>query len=177
MNKLWIIWLLITVFIAINLAFLIKQNYQKEELFVNKIKLPIDRRVIQIASINITYEIQVEKTEPWKEIALNIATSCNYDALKYNCWDYSTDLKRALVKAGYDAKIVLGIVDCNSGLFDYTICKSFAGLHNWVVLKLGNQTIWIEATTGQVIQDENKKYYKLSYPSTEKYNPLKKCLR
>ena len=136
--------------------------------------LPIDKsnHSIGVAQpLMIGDVVAVEHIVPYLNIAKNISLSNNYDSNRYNCWDYATGLKRALLNAGYnDTKIVAGIVDCNSSLFDMKICKLFGGSHNWIELKLGNQTIWIEATNGQIITEEEKQFYKFGSYSTEKHN-------
>ena len=103
-------------------------------------------------SFTIQDTVTVEHIIPYIEIARNISLINSYDINKYNCWDYSTDLKRALINAGYnDTKIVIGLYD------DYP--------HAWVEVN----GIWIESTNGEVIKD--KTIYKFGYYGTNKYNP------
>jgi hypothetical protein len=91
-----------------------------------------------------------------------------YDLLRYNCWDYATDLKIELAKYNYSSRIAHGIVNCSSELFDYDICKSSGGSHSWLEI---NST-WIEATTGQLITDRTP--YHLGYlVNNVKWNPYK----
>ena len=90
-----------------------------------------------------------------------------YDSLKYNCWDYATDLRLALAKQNITSRIITGIVDCNSGLFNFNICKAFGGAHDW----LDVNGVWIEATSGELITDRSG--YRAGYYSFNKFNPYK----
>ena len=104
-------------------------------------------------------------------LVLAVATMVSrmpYDSLRYNCWDYSTDLVAGLRADNITARIITGDVNCTSGLFDAASCEEFGGLHSWV--SVGNA--WIEATTGNVIADRSA--YKMVRYSPPKYNPYKK---
>ena len=107
-------------------------------------------------------------------LALIVANSHTYSndyAYQYNCWDYSTDLKNALVNEGYEVYNI-------AGLYDSTCSKDFrlsnAKSHAWVIVKINNTSIPIEATKGEIIPIE--KYtncYKYGYIQSDKINPYK----
>ena len=109
-----------------------------------------------------------------EEIAVAVANNHTYSnnyARQYNCWDFSSDLKQELIKAGYDAYDV-------AVLYDSTCSKDFrlsnALSHAWVIVKINGTSIPIEATTGEIISPE--KYsdcYKYGYIQTDKFNSHK----
>jgi len=110
------------------------------------------------------------------DIALLVAQTTPYDVWKYNCWDYATDLKLELAKNGYDSRIIFGIVNCSSGLFDEQQCKQYGGVHAWVSVGTSpyeSNNVWIEATTGNIITDRAP--YKMGYYGVIKFNPFKKA--
>jgi len=119
----------------------------------------------QVVSTNVQEElmlfdsVEVNVIHPYLEIAKNISLSHEYDINKYNCWNYATDLKRALVEANYtDAKIVMGTVDCSAG---FNCIGNYP--HAWVEVN----DMWIESTNGELIQDRSA--YKFGYYGNEKY--------
>lgn len=162
-NTYWIVIILVTI-IAILITFQ---------------SLPISTRfyiyrtsVTKYQQITINNKVEIQVTHPYLEIAKEIASTHTYDYKLYNCWDYATDLKKALVKAGYKTKIALGAVDCSSGLFDTIICEQ-NNAHNWIILYLDKE-VWIEATTGEVIPPENLRFYHYAQEGIEKVNGYKK---
>ena len=77
-----------------------------------------------------------------------------YDTLKYNCWDYATDLQAQLREQNISSRIMTGVYGSTSA-------------HTW--LKVGSE--WIEATSGQLIEDRSE--YDFGYYSPPKGNPRK----
>ena len=95
--------------------------------------------------------------EPFEDVALSVAQAHEYDINKYNCWDYATDLVKALRSQGYAAKIAQGMVNCSCT--DWFDKKSCTGVHAWVELILP-----IEATSGTIIPaDVYKRCYTFGY--------------
>jgi hypothetical protein len=76
-----------------------------------------------------------------------------YDSLRYNCWDYSTDLYFALAKQNITSQIVIGM--------------AFNEVHTWVSI----DGTWIESSVGYEITDRSP--YRMSYISFPKFNPYK----
>jgi len=102
-------------------------------------------------------EVPIKEIPQYELIAENISNSHAYDNshgdinLNYNCWDFSTDLKKALVNNSYLAEISCGFYKGQS--------------HAWVTLKIP-----IEATTGEVVpMDVYKKDYSGGYQCSEKF--------
>ena len=94
-------------------------------------------------------------------IASEIASAHNW-SMKYNCRNFAWDLSQSLTKEGYQVKIQKGRwlylngTSCNA--FDY---QQFRCKHSWVLVKINNSWIPIEATRGYVIPlDVYKKEYK-----------------
>jgi len=87
------------------------------------------------------------------DIAYNISLT-PYDVLKYNCWDFSTDLYTALKKEGFKPRIIIG--------------TRGTGTHAWVELN-GE---WIDGESGQVIYDRSG-YIFPGFYALPKYNPFK----
>jgi hypothetical protein len=77
-----------------------------------------------------------------------------YDLTAYNCWDYSTDLRNALIKEGESARIANGM------------CNWSSQPHAWV--EVG--TVWINANDGTILNHDTCR--KAGY-SPPKFNPLK----
>jgi len=76
-----------------------------------------------------------------------------YDAMRYNCWDYATDMAKALREDNITARIVTGTLDGSA--------------HAWISV----DGTWIEATNGEQIYDRTG--YRFGYYSPPKSNPYK----
>lgn len=142
---------IIILLIISSVGFFVLKNYcWKEQTYLTT---GLSNKIILVEKLDIFDKVEVEHIVLYLEIAENIALAREYDLNKYNCWDYATDLKRALIKVGYNnTKIAMGMFD------DYP--------HAWVEVN----GIWIEATIGEIILKNNSNY-KFGYYGTEKYNP------
>ena len=87
-----------------------------------------------------------------QEISEEIAKT-PFDELRYNCWDYSTDLRAALKAENITSKIIIGVLNNR--------------LHAWIEV----DGAWIEPTLGQYIADRTA--YRFGYYGALKYNPWK----
>ena len=76
-----------------------------------------------------------------------------YNLIEYNCWDYATDLRADLLKAGIPARIVTGVLD--------------GGPHSWISV---NGT-WIEPQSASIVTPADG--YQFGYYSPPKINPFK----
>lgn len=104
-------------------------------------------------------------TPPWQKSAHYVANLRPYEEGEYDCDDMSILLISELVKQGYDARMEISQDakenKCNiltPRLEKYYGRKMWC--HAWVTLILDNEEIHIEATTGEVI---NNDYYVSHY--------------
>jgi hypothetical protein len=76
-----------------------------------------------------------------------------YDALRYNCWDYATDMRAQLRDLNITSRIMMGTLDGKP--------------HAW--LSAGGY--WFDATFDTYVADASS--YKFLYYGTGKFNPFK----
>lgn len=94
----------------------------------------------------------------FEKIAAHVADDYEYSVHIFDCSEFSDELYNRLIYAGYEHVRVEG--GCrpdknNSALADYDAC------HAWVVITLGNEEIFIEATSGAIM---SKPYYRKRFP-------------
>jgi hypothetical protein len=77
-----------------------------------------------------------------------------YNLVRYNCWDYATDLRVALASHNISSEIIAGTYNLYA--------------HDW----LDVDGTWIETTSGLIITDRSA--YRAGYLSFNKFNPLAK---
>lgn len=105
-------------------------------------------------------------TYSFYQIIYDVSHNRTFDEVKYNCWDFSTDMVKALQNAGYNAKIVLGGANCTCEEWNKTTCT---GSHAWVELDL-----MVEATNGQILSPESyNRCYTFGYYGMPKVNAFK----
>lgn len=109
---------------------------------------------IAIILVQITIVTGDNEMQNIKDTAFNIFVNHDYVKYKYDCTQFSRDLKNSLVSQGIKARCVFGIYD--DDLTDYK-----RQLHTWVEVNHSKSGIlYVEATNGEVIPDElmNKNY-------------------
>ena len=78
-------------------------------------------------------------------ISKDIANSHEYNLHKFDCTDFSRKLKNELIEVGYNATCIYGIYP----KFTYP-------WHTWVEVKTSDETLWIEATNGNIYSEKDK---------------------
>ena len=157
MNGKLLVMAIIIIFYLLGIYFgmsIVKPDPEIKRIFFNTI---VEEEVIKEVPVPVIEEkyIEVDRKYIFEQMAEQLAEQ-NYDMFEYNCMNYSNDLVKLLRIYGYSAKVVKGIVDCDSGYFDKTSCEYYEGRHVWVIVEIP-----IEATTGKVIEpDVYNNYYK-----------------
>lgn len=85
-----------------------------------------------------------------EQIAQTIAKSHKYKLNVFDCTDFTKSLVGNLTKSGYDARCIMGYKKQNPKQV----------FHAWTEVNLSGEIIWIESTTGEIVTEENKPYYK-----------------
>ena len=130
-------------------------------------RIPVDRQIAVFC--NATARIVDCPFEPDPEY-LKIAkllSERDYDNVTYNCWAFSTDLYHVYAALGYNSSIAYGNEMCHENGTSWArrpdeICRNSTS-HAWIELAIKNETVWIEATTGQVIDKDNSNYTFVKY--------------
>ena len=113
----------------------------------------VEVKTIKPTIINLTFNDNQEHKrliyETFSEVAMQVANAHEYKLHKFDCTDFSKELKSKLKERGFDAYCVFGLLKDA----DYP-------LHTWVEVKINDYNfIWIEATNGEIIEDRSN--YKL----------------
>lgn len=92
-----------------------------------------------------------------KRMAKNVEKEYQYEANEFDCTQFSNELARRLRKKGFDAYVKKIQVDCDAPRWQGTNCEEFNGWHEVVVV----EDLYIESTTGNVIDPQNYDAYNL----------------
>jgi len=91
----------------------------------------------------------------FEKIAQNLAEEYDYIPDVFDCTEFSEELNKRYKMKGWKSKKISVKVDCNSELFNSTICRKYNGRHDIVYVK----DVYVEATTGEIIDPSNYKVY------------------
>lgn len=114
---------------------------------LTNIKMVYSAIQIDQTRVNLTFNDN-EDHKAWiyntiEELAINVSEGHVYKLHRFDCTDFSRELRRRLVEKGIKAR-------CNFG----TLKDASYPLHTWVVVSVGNLEIPVESTGGYIIDPE-----------------------
>jgi hypothetical protein len=127
-------------------------NLRVDAKELTQIKINENNKIIDYGVINrtlIEYENIYNKII---KISKNVSESYIYELHVFDCTDFSKELVDRLKKEGIKSQCTAG----NNWAFSYTN-------HTWVSAWINNDRIEIEATSGEIINNENYESYEVKW--------------
>jgi hypothetical protein len=95
-----------------------------------------------------------------KLVAEFVSELNNYDAVNYNCANYTNKCNEQYRQMGLSPRIAHIQVDCNSSIFNSPVCWNTTNLHAITYIK--DYDLYVDCTGGFIIDNQTKYAYNFS---------------